>query len=304
MLQPGDHIDRFQVEALLGEGGLAKVFLVRHRTLGARMALKVLTLRGSAIGRRLLREGRIQANLSHPHVVAVHDVIEHEGYTALVMEYVEGVTLAELLQRGGALSEADALALFGQLLSGVIAAHDLGVLHRDLKPANVLISATPMGTIAKIADFGIARVWDGEPGDTLQGDLIGTPGYMAPEQVTDPTAVDARADVYSLGALLYCMVAGRPPFLPAPRWSQTLEAAQRGDFAPIRGLAPELSENVAAVIERCLQPDPAARPADGRALAVALWGEGSPAARAVAGAQAPAQPLDLSAPLSRPTLAP
>ena len=304
LLKPGDIVDRFEVEGLLGEGGLARVYLVRHRTLGARMALKVLSLKGSALGRRLLREGRIQANLSHPHIVAVSDVLEHEGCTALVMEYVEGLTLGDFLGRNGAMSESDSLALFGQLLSALSAAHAVGVLHRDLKPANILLASTPTGTVSKITDFGIARLAMGEGGDTLQGDLIGTPGYMAPEQVTDPTAVDVRADIYSMGALLYCMVAGRPPFLPGPRMADTLRAAADGAFPPVRSLAPELSPAVAACIEACLAPDPADRPADTRALAERLFGEGSPAARAIVGAMSPSGGLDLSAPLSRPTLAP
>lgn len=304
MLKVGDIVDRFEVEGLLGEGGLARVYLVRHRTLGARMALKVLSLKGSALGRRLLREGRIQANLSHPHIVAVSDVLEHEGCTALVMEYVEGLTLGDYLSRSGAMSESDSLALFGQLLSALSAAHAVGVLHRDLKPANILLASTPTGTVAKITDFGIARLAMGEGGDTLQGDLIGTPGYMAPEQVTDPTAVDVRADIYSMGALLYCMVSGRPPFLPGPRMADTLRAAADGAFPPVRSLAPELSAAVAATIEACLAPDPADRPADSRALAERLFGEGSPAARAIVGALAPVGGLELSAPLSRPTLAP
>lgn len=304
MLKVGDIVDRFEVEGLLGEGGLARVYLVRHRTLGARMALKVLSLKGSALGRRLLREGRIQANLSHPHIVAVSDVLEHEGCTALVMEYVEGLTLGDYLSRSGAMSESDSLALFGQLLSALSAAHAVGVLHRDLKPANILLASTPTGTVAKITDFGIARLAMGEGGDTLQGDLIGTPGYMAPEQVTDPTAVDVRADIYSMGALLYCMVSGRPPFLPGPRMADTLRAAADGAFPPVRSLAPELSPAVAATIEACLAPDPADRPADSRALAERLFGEGSPAARAIVGALAPVGGLELSAPLSRPTLAP
>ncbi len=271
MIGPGDQVGRYTVEALIGQGGLAQVYRVRHSTLGTRYALKVMALRSASLGRRLIREGQIQAQLAHPNVVNVSDVIEHEGMVGLLMEYVEGTGLDAYLGARGALPIDEALGLFGQILAGVGAAHDAGVLHRDLKPANILLTTGTMGTIAKVTDFGIAKMLQVDAGgDTLQGDLIGTPGYMAPEQVTDATTIDARADVYSMGALLYCMVTGRPPFLPGQPLVELLQAAAQGRFPPVLGLRPDCPPHVAEAIEACLHPDPARRPTGFRALGALL----------------------------------
>jgi serine/threonine-protein kinase len=285
-LAVGDRVDRFVVEAFLGEGGISRVYKVRHHQLGTQHALKMMAVRSASLTQRLVREGRIQANLSHPGVVAVTDIIEHGGFTGLLMEFVEGRGLDVVLSRSGAPPLQDALALFRQVLAGVAAAHDAGVLHRDLKPGNILLEPQGDGVIAKVTDFGIAKVaLDAEGGQTHQSDLMGTPGFMAPEQADDPTAVDARADVFSLGAVLYCLVAGRPPFAPASL-PTLLEAARAGHFSPLSEVAPHVPESVARVVERCLAPDPADRYPDCRALAEALYGDGGPTFDAeVAGAR-------------------
>jgi serine/threonine-protein kinase len=306
VLQTGDQIGRYQVEGLIGQGGLAKVYRVRHTTLGTTMALKVLVVKGSAIGRRLIREGRIQARLAHPNVVNVTDVVEHEGRAGLLMEYVEGVGLDTYLGRTGALALSDALGIFNQIMAGMIAAHDAQVLHRDLKPANILLSSSPQGTVAKVTDFGIAKVLQGDDdgrhtgGDTLQGDLIGTPGYMPPEQVADPTRLDERADVYSLGAVLYCMITGRPPFLPGASLAQTLHLAESGDFPPVQSLRPDCPPALAAAIEACLSPDPDGRPATVRELARLVHGDHHSVLQTTPAAVATA----LGTPLASETLAP
>ena len=300
MLQPGQIIDRYEVEAVLGQGGLARVYRVRHRALGSVHALKLLTLPGSRVGRRLLREGRIQARLVHPHIVAVSDVVEHDGKAGLLMEFVEGWSLEEALNTRGALPLDEALGLFRQVLAGVAAAHDAGVLHRDLKPGNILLQPTTGGVLAKVTDFGIAKwLLDGEEGtggDTLQSDLLGTPGYMAPEQANDPSAVDARADIFSLGVLLYGMVTGRPPF-GRGSLGDLLARAEAGAFPAVRVVAPAVPEPVAQAIERCLNPFPAERFPDCRALAEAIYGDA-----ALPGAAEPPQAVrfTLSAPAPTP----
>ena len=273
MLQVGDQIERYEVEAFLGEGGLARVYCVRHAALGSRFALKVLSFRGKRLTNRLLREGQIQAQLKHPNVVAVVDVIEHDGRAGLLMEFVEGESLEQALNRRGAMTIDEALDLFSQVLAGVSAAHDAGVLHRDLKPGNILLQPVGDTVVAKVTDFGIARLLSTEAqgGDTLQSDVIGTPGYMAPEQASDPTAVDVRADLFSLGALLYGMVTGAPPFKPGGL-AQMLSDVELGRFRPVRELLPDCPGDVARAIERCLAPDPDARFDGCRALAVALYG--------------------------------
>jgi len=273
LLSAGQVVGKYVVEALVGEGGLARVYRVRHQTLGSAHALKVLGVKGGAVHRRLVREGRIQATLDHPHVVAVTDVIEHDGHAGLVMEYIEGLALDRLLASRGALPVDAALGLMAQVLGAMRAAHAKGVLHRDLKPANVMLQPTSGGARAVVTDFGIARLMvDNRSGDTVQGDFLGTPGYMAPEQVSDPTRIDARADVYSLGALAYCLVCGRPPFLPGPSLVDTLQAAASADFPAVLDLRPDCPPAVAQTIEAALAPEPAERPANVDALGARLFG--------------------------------
>ncbi len=275
-LKVGDRVEKYEVEAFLGEGGLARVYRVRHEQLGTSYALKLLAFRGERLSNRLLREGRIQAGLRHPNVVTVIDVMMHDGRAALLMEFVEGESLEQALNKRGAMALDDALALFSQILAGVSAAHGAGVLHRDLKPGNILLQPGPEGMVAKVTDFGIARLLSTEAseGDTLQTDVIGTPGYMAPEQASDPTSVDVRADIFSLGALLYGMVTGYPPFRPG-KLAQVLVDVEQGRFTPVQQRAPACPDAVAVAIERCLAPDPDARFVTCTALAAALYGADS-----------------------------
>jgi serine/threonine-protein kinase len=269
-------VDRFQVIELLGEGGIAQVYKARHRVLGSLHAIKVVTAGGQGVARRLLREGSIQAQLRHPNVVAVTDVIDIRGHTALVLEYVEGITLQQLLMERGVLPVEEALALYAQILAGVGAAHAAGVLHRDLKPANVLLAPGPSGLMAKVADFGLAKVVmddaPAQPGDTVQGLVMGTPGYMAPEQVGEAATADARADVFALGVLLYEMLCGVQPFTGADVGS-TLRNTLRGQYPPLRTMRPDLPAPVLAAVERALALERADRFSDARVLAQALYGD-------------------------------
>ena len=159
MLKPGEIIDeRYIVEARLGQGGLAEVFRVRHRELNSVHALKLLVWRRQSLIERILLEGRIQAQIRHPNVVAVTDVIRHDGRCGLLMEYIDGPTLEHYLRQRGALPTDDALSLIAPVIAAITAAHDAGVLHRDLKPANVLLARMSGGLLPKVADFGIAKV--------------------------------------------------------------------------------------------------------------------------------------------------
>ncbi|MES2643752.1 MAG: protein kinase [Myxococcota bacterium] len=302
MLHAGDVVDRFEVVELLGVGGLAQVYKVRHRVLGSFHALKVVTAGGPAVARRLLREGSIQAQLRHPNVVAVTDVIEVRGHSALVLEYVEGVTLQQLLAEKGALRVDEALALFSQVLAGVAAAHAAGVLHRDLKPGNILLAPGPTGVLAKVTDFGLAKVLIGDTaagaGDTIQGLVMGTPGYMAPEQAGDASGADARADVFALGVVLYEMLTGVAPFT-RDEIAATLAATLLGTHVPIGTLEPTLPTTLAATVERCLEVDRLRRYADARELARALFGDRPDLAEVVEGRRA-AAPLAISLPSVMP----
>ncbi len=277
-LEPGTTVaDRYQVEALLGAGGLAEVYRVRHVELGSLHALKLLTWRRKSLAERLLLEGRIQAQLRHPHVVGVSDVVRFEGQVGLLMEYVDGTALDQLLASSGALSWQDAMALFVPILSGVAAAHDAGVLHRDLKPANVLLARTSTGWVPKVADFGIAKVVEDEMGGgaTTAGVSMGTPGYMAPEQVRDSSGVDRRTDIFALASILYEMLSGRKAFADT---LGRLDVASTIDIVPraLTEVVPAIDPRVSDAIAKALARDREDRFPDCRAFAAALGIEMQP----------------------------
>ncbi|MCB9777590.1 MAG: protein kinase [Alphaproteobacteria bacterium] len=276
-LHQGDLIaERFRVETLIGEGGIARVFKVRHVRLGSVHAVKILTLARPSLADRLLLEGRIQAQLRHPNLVRVTDVVEHEGNPCLVMEFVDGSHLQALLHEQGSLVLPEALELFAGVLSAVAAAHDVGVLHRDLKPANILLERVRGRLVPKVSDFGIAKVAAEDirlrEGSTRQGVLMGTPGYMAPEQIEDSGAVDHRADIFALGAILYEMLSGRRPFDQETPFA-TMQATVAGRFAPIQSLVPDCPPHVATAIARCLEPRVADRFQGCHELADALYAD-------------------------------
>lgn len=249
-LRRGTVVDRYEVEACIGQGGMAQVYRVRHRTLRSSHALKVVRSSVPLGQERLLQEGRLQAQLRHPNLVAATDLLELGGGTVgLVLEYVGGPTLRAWMADDGDLRGATWLGVFRSIVRGVRCAHLAGVVHRDLKPANVLLHPTAGGWVPKITDFGIAKVLGaGDDSDIT----LGTPGFMAPEQVSDPGSVDERADLYSLGCLLHLMLAGT---LPDRLWP-----------APMQTWPPRL----ASVVEQLLQPDPADRPANCQELLEAL----------------------------------
>ncbi len=258
----GERVERYEVLGLLGEGGLAKVYRVRHVQLGTIHALKLLTMRKAGLSTRLLLEGRIQAQLRHPNIVNVTDVVEHDGQPGLIIEFVEGPTLDDWLRDNGPPDVDECLHLFAQILAGVRAAHLVGVLHRDIKPANVLLQVlggNQLGQVVpKVADFGIAKVAHepGEaPGQTRAGSAMGTPGYMAPEQFNDAAGVDARADVFALGTLLYEMLTGQPAFA-GPTVLDTLNAVAQGRYRPLPELAPDVPAHIVEAVARAVKPEP------------------------------------------------
>lgn len=257
-LAPGSTLDRFDVEALIADGGMARVYRVRHRTLGTLHAFKHLHVDHPEAQARLVKEGRVQAALHHPNVVRVTDVVELPDGVGLVMDLVDGESLFTRLDRGP-MAVDEALRLFGGILDGVEAAHERGILHRDLKPANVLIG--PDG-VPQVADFGLAKDVK-EPGEgmTRAGQGMGTPGYAAPEQWADSSAVDERTDVFALGAVLYEMLAGRAPFAADTR-VKVLEQTLSGTYPALQDVPPA----VAAVVGKALSRDPDDRYPTVRAL--------------------------------------
>jgi len=254
---------RYRIERPLGQGGMATVYLAHDEELDRPIALKILAdnLAGDATFRdRFEREARLAARLSHPNVVRVFDVGESDGRPFIVMEYVEGDTLADELVRHGPLPPARAVELALQICSGLEAAHASGLVHRDVKPRNLLLR--PDGVL-KIADFGIARAAESTRVTEI-GTILGTAAYLAPEQAQGLEATPA-ADLYSVGAVLYELLTGQVPYTATSLVELTAKQ-QAGPPAPIAG-APALLE--LAVI-RCLEPDPSERPASAAALAAEL----------------------------------
>ena len=280
-------IPGYVVEAVLGRGGVGVVYRARHLGLRRPVALKMLlsgAYAGPAERARFLREARAVAALRHPNVVQVHDVGEHDGRPYFTMEVVDGGSLAGRL--GGApLPPAGAATLVATLAGAVGAAHAAGIVHRDLKPANVLLAAD--GT-PKVSDFGLARGVEGEDALTLTGARLGTPSYMAPEQAAGRHgAVGPATDVYGLGAILYELLTGRPPFRGESA-AETERQVIADDPVPPRRLNPRAPRDLETVCLKCLQKVPSRRYASAAALADDLgrFGRGEPiAARPVGPAE-------------------
>ncbi len=266
-LEPGTRVDRYTVLSRIGEGGIAVVYKVRHNGLGSLHALKVLSLPLLSVRERLVQEGQLQASLRHENIVAVTDIIDVEGAPGLVMELVDGPNLETLLsQYRPPLDEAESIV--SGICRGVACAHRLGMIHRDLKPANVLIALSLARPIPKIADFGLARLIGAAPTGTRHtrtGQTLGTPSYMAPEQIRDARTVGLRADIFSLGAILYEIVCGQQAF-PGDDILTVFSAIASGEYAPPRSLVPGLPLRVVRAIKGALEVDPEKRVPDAYAL--------------------------------------
>jgi eukaryotic-like serine/threonine-protein kinase len=201
---------RYDLVREIGRGGMGAVWLARDTVLGREVALKRIGLLPGATTpdlQRAEREARLAARLNHPHVVAVFDLVDDEGDTWLVMEYVKGITLSGLIARDGALGPDEAAPLVRQAADALAAAHAAGIVHRDVKPSNMMV--TPAGEV-KLSDFGIARA-EADASLTRTGLVTGSPAYLAPEVASGSTATEA-SDVWSLGATLFHALAGRTPY--------------------------------------------------------------------------------------------
>ena len=261
--------ERYEIVGELGRGGMGMVYRARDRELGEDIALKVV--RRDLVGfdpsivERLKSEIRLARRISHRNVVRAHDLGEWRGVHFLTMEYVRGITVDALLNTRGALSVESTLAIGTQLAEALTVAHDQQIIHRDIKPANLLLEET--GTL-KVMDFGLARVAEKGGGLTLAGFVVGTPGYMSPEQHLGG-AVDARSDLFSTGVVLYECLTGRPPF-DASSPKAVVDQVLAGRATPIRELLPGIPPALAALVDRLLQHDPADRLASARELAEQL----------------------------------
>ncbi|HEV3214821.1 MAG TPA: protein kinase [Vicinamibacterales bacterium] len=266
----GQRLGVYEVQALIGRGGMGEVYRARDTRLGRDVAIKVLPAMFTAEHDRLARferEARMLATLNHPHIGAIYGLEEADGLRALVLELVDGVTLAELIGTSGArsLAPAEALAIARQIADALDAAHLKGIIHRDLKPANIKI--TPDGTV-KVLDFGLAKaaVGDGaidcsqsttlSVGGTRDGMILGTAAYLSPEQARGKP-VDKRSDIWAFGCVLYEMLAGRPVF-PGETISDTIAGVleRQPDWHALPASTPS---SVRQVLKRCLEKDPKAR---------------------------------------------
>jgi len=273
--------ERYRVIGLLGRGGMGEVYRADDLKLGQPVALKFLPrdlARQADLLERFYAEVRLARQVSHPNVCRVYDVGEIADQHYLSMEYVDGEDLASLLKRIGRLPPDKALDISRELCAGLSAAHDRGVLHRDLKPSNVMVDGRGR---ARITDFGLAVAADAQP----DGELSGTPAYMAPEQLAGKGA-SVRSDIYALGLVLYELYTGRRAFDAATLKELRRKHAEDPPTAP-SALAPGFDPAVERVILRCLEKDPAARPASAAQVARALPGGGDPLAAAMAAGETP-----------------
>lgn len=234
-------LPQLEILELLGQGGMGAVYKARQKHLDRLVALKIIRPDNAAdpsFADRFLREARALARLNHPSIVTVYDFGQQGEFCFLLMEYIDGVNLRQTM-RAGQLTPSEALAIVPQICDALQYAHDQGVVHRDIKPENVLLDR--LGRV-KIADFGLAKLLGINPDSmtvTLTQHVVGTPRYMAPEQIDKPTTVDHRADIYSLGVVIYEMLTGEMPVGHFPLPSERVQVDVRIDEVVLRALARE-----------------------------------------------------------------
>ncbi len=273
---------RYRVLRKVGAGGMGVVYLAEQIAIGRPVALKLLHREFATddqLVRRFIQEARIAASLRHRNVVIIHDFDQGEdGSLFLAMEYLEGQTLSQMIRREGPLPVGRALGFAVQIGEGLRAAHRAGVIHRDVKPQNIMVVE---GDEVKLLDFGIARLRDaGGPHLTRSGAALGTPAYMAPEQIEGQEATE-RTDIYAFGSVLYEMLTGAAPFT-APSAAAVLAKHLHGTPVPLRARRPDVPAGVERVVMHALEKDPAARQGEmGQVLAGLRDVDGPPGGRGV-----------------------
>jgi serine/threonine protein kinase len=273
---PSPVVPGYEIQELLGAGGMGRVFKALDRDLGRVVALKLIRrefMADTATVRRFGREARAAARLEHPNVVTIHHAHIAGDMPYLIMEYLEGTDLGRLVQQSGPLPVAQACDYIRQAALGLQHAHERGLVHRDIKPANLFL--TDPGRQIKMLDMGLARVPQATGTEasgsalTDAGALMGTMDYMAPEQASDPTSVDARSDLYSLGCTFYYLLTGQPPFAHAKPLDKVIAHA-RDEALPVHQLRPEVPPAIARVVHRLLAKSPEERYPSAKALIKAL----------------------------------
>ena len=269
MISIGSRLQNFEVIRSLGAGGMSEVYLVRDN-LDRLFALKILSAsltKDNSFRERFKLEAKVMASLNHPNIIGLHSYFEEQGSYCLVMEYMEGGSLKDLIRRRGPIPEARALPIFRQIAEALAYAHSQGIIHRDVKPSNIMISADGQ---YKMGDFGIARMQETE-GLTRTGSRMGTLIYMSPEQIKDSKHVDAKTDVYSLGVTLYEMLTGRAPYNESTESDYfIMDRIVRQDLPDPRTFYPYISETTLDLLKLATCRDPNQRPQFSELLNVAL----------------------------------
>ncbi|MEZ4458472.1 MAG: serine/threonine-protein kinase [bacterium] len=256
-LKPGDRfLDRFRVEYLAAEGGMASIYAARDELTSHTVALKVLYpyySDNAIIRARFIEEGRIQQLLRHPNIIRVFQ-IQDVPFLAILMEFVEGPTLDDFLASNGPLTTSQVIDVIIPCMSAVGFAHSQGVIHRDLKPSNILL---PDGDIQrpKVLDFGVAKIKGGRHDLTATGTTVGTLHYMSPEQIVGSKSIDGRADIYSIGVMMYKLVTGEVPFNAPTEFALMMAQVEAPPLPPSR-LRPEVNPGLERIILKAMEKKP------------------------------------------------
>jgi serine/threonine protein kinase len=275
-------IGNYELLEKVAEGGMGSVWRARHMETGQIVAIKIMPAHMASnptLLRRFEQEFRAASRLDHPNIVRALDYGDTGNTPYLVMEFVEGESLGQKIERDGKLPEAECVRIVAQVAQGLHRAHKQGIIHRDVKPDNVMV--TPTGE-AKLADLGLVKEVDADLNLTKTGRGLGTPHFMAPEQFRSAKDADVRADVYSLAATLYMMVTGELPFKsngPLDAWMKKMN----NDLTPPRQIAPEISERTDWAIRRAMSPNKEQRPSTCREFIEDLTGHSTKRVGPVAG---------------------
>jgi serine/threonine-protein kinase len=252
---PPDLIPGYVLEQWLGEGTMGAVYRAKQLSLDRTVAVKVLTphlAKNENYLKRFQREARAVAKLNHPNVVSGIDVGESKGCRFFVMEYVEGPTVLQLLEKEGRLDAMTATRIILQVARALDHAHKAGLVHRDVKPANIIVTTKHNQSVAKLCDLGLAKEVTEGGADTGEGRAMGTPFYISPEQARGAADIDIRSDIYSLGATYYHAVCGRTPFTgPTPAVIMAKHLTE--NVAPVRTVVSTIPQGVASVVETALK---------------------------------------------------
>lgn len=301
---PGEKFRGYEIVKSIGQGGLGSVYLARHGALDQMYAIKVLRPKMAKSNpeyvKRFVREAKIAVRVRNPNLVAVHDIgyDKGKGLYYLVMDYVEGCTLRTAIAMGGAMEPGEALRIVSCVAGALSAAEPFGVVHRDVKPENILI--TEEGKV-KLVDLGVAKASGTDSLRTMTKTVFGTPNYISPEQARDSSSVDFRADVYSLGIVLFELLAGRRPY-ECRSQADIVSILFSPDPVPdVRTCASEVSPKLAMLLRMMCEKDPAKRIASASVLLDAIKRFGLQVNSAPAAAPAESQkPFDYAAYIKTP----